>query len=313
MVGVLQGRPATRKHSTIDMDILLRSLGLQGTTNPTKCLNLGADLSPFPFEHDILLVSISVGNAYKIDADHGEINPAILGCATLDTRDIRNQTPGANGGHWIESIRSCTYKILGRQAGDGAEALTADCKTNQVKDIDIVEICQWLRTGHEPGRTERRHVVLLCDSIPDIVLLEYELRHKFTEMPEVIKVVCVPMLYNQARSADCPTAVTLAEVCADLGISGTHTVDVNGAAEMLIVATLVIALKAALPAVRPVVSRRLERIAATLGPRRWDRSWHGVQTAPPERLPLNILTPKDDAMVLVRLLLQKCHAVARPM
>ncbi|KAK5685081.1 hypothetical protein LTS10_003156 [Elasticomyces elasticus] len=253
----------------MELDGLLHALGL----NTTSIQSFDFDrATAAPFGTPIILV-VSAGNAYKINAAHGVKQTAAIGCAKLCTQDIRGLPPGADGAAWVRKASAYACKIVGRQRGEGAEQLTAGCDSEAVHELDIVEVSGWLRSGclepgsDEAGQEEGRLKLVICDTYEGgVTMLQDELVDMIEDMPRMTRVLCIVDLYNIAKPAHAPRETTLRGVCEALGIPAENTRNVKDRVEQTLSASVVLALKAAMtatPALEP--SRRRFRAAVSHG------------------------------------------------
>ncbi|KAK5726024.1 hypothetical protein LTR15_004215 [Elasticomyces elasticus] len=253
----------------MEFDGLLHALGLQTTS--TRSFNTDR-AAPTPCGNPIILV-VSVGNAYKINAAHGVKQPAAIGCAKLCTQDIRGLPHGADGAAWVSKASSYACKLVGRQRGEGAEHLTAGCDPEAVHELDIVEVSGWLRSGclepgsDEPGQEKGRLKLVICDTYEGgVTMLQDELDDMIEDMPRMTRVLCIVDLYNMAKPAHAPRETTLRGVCEALGIPTEDTRNVKDRVEQTLSASVILALKAAItptPALEP--SDRRFRAAVSHG------------------------------------------------
>ncbi|KAK5703765.1 hypothetical protein LTR97_002778 [Elasticomyces elasticus] len=169
------------------LDGLLHVLGLQTTS--TRSFNTDR-AAPAPCGNAIVLV-VSVGNAYKLNAAHGVKQTAAIGCAKLCTQDIRGLPPGADGAAWVSKASTYACKIVGRQRGEGAEQLTAGSDSEAVHELDIVEVSGWLRSGcpgpgsDEAGQEEARLKLVICDCYEGGVTMLQD------ELGDMIEDICI--------------------------------------------------------------------------------------------------------------------------
>ncbi|KAK1059822.1 hypothetical protein LTR12_006870 [Friedmanniomyces endolithicus] len=232
------------------LNTILRALGLEASTDDSRARRSGAKFdirisAPYPFDNDTVFLAVSVGSVQPKTATE-ERQIVALGCAWLDTRTLDRLPPGSQGASWIAQAESYTYAVAGRQREAEARGFAADWESNDIRDITQRRLCTWLRTGAEPGRAERRQIVLILDE--DTLsreALERETRYSLESMPGIVETLHLLDLYNTLTPEGGLNRGSLDSVYETTGLSKAHTLDVKERAYRMLAATIIISLEAA--------------------------------------------------------------------
>ncbi|KAK1041934.1 hypothetical protein LTR33_015616, partial [Friedmanniomyces endolithicus] len=254
---------------------ILRALGLKPSTDDSRDRIPGAEIdfrraAPHHCENDTILLAVSVGSVKLTNATNNERQVVALGCAWLDTRALDGLPAGSKGALWTAQAESYAYALAGRQREAEARGFTGSWESNDVRDITPRQLCGWLGTGREPGRTERRRCVLILDE--DTLsreALERETRHRLDLMPGIVDAFNFVDFYNTLKPEGDLHHAPLDGIYGTMGLSTAHTLDVKERAYRMLAATIAVSLEAAAAStsVAPPAARSRIDFAGPIVPR----------------------------------------------